>query len=441
MKYTGNYNLRMPEGTDLVNIDDINSNTDNIDKQLKLNNTKIDQIYLELDEKISRKISNIISSKENSYVLPNDSVTVPIGIPGYNESKDTLLVFKNSTFLKNGVDYNISTDSLNITAVSGIWKATDIFDFVMLGAVEGNPDVMAVSCSSSVYIAASAGITNIPINIAGYTPTTDFIEVYQDNLLLYETENYTMAADKMSINLVEYSLAAGEKLLFRLWKKVKTNIDFSDGSLIADASISKRKLSLEVINDLNKSGDLSMLQTTNKTDLVTAINELFQNANNGKTLISNVVGSPLLATDTFQQQKDKIQTLKSNLSTYLNYKGQSSVNTDTLSNLINKVASIRDLKSSASSARSLIENGRNYITVTGLGFTPKIVIIYQSGSEISLWGVYCDYIGSNKREFLEGGTGRFTDFDVVEYVKYGGFKLKLTNGASGYDVNWIAFGA
>ena len=35
MKYTGNYNLKKPEGTDIVNIDDLNENADIIDQKLK----------------------------------------------------------------------------------------------------------------------------------------------------------------------------------------------------------------------------------------------------------------------------------------------------------------------------------------------------------------------------------------------------------------------
>lgn len=35
MKYTTNYNLKQPEGTDIVNIDDLNENADIIDQKLK----------------------------------------------------------------------------------------------------------------------------------------------------------------------------------------------------------------------------------------------------------------------------------------------------------------------------------------------------------------------------------------------------------------------
>ena len=51
---------------------------------------------------------------------------------------------------------------------------------------------------------------------------------------------------------------------------------------------------IELIKN-NISGDISQLNTSNKSSLVAAINELFQSANNGKQLIANAIGNPLPA--------------------------------------------------------------------------------------------------------------------------------------------------
>lgn len=79
---------------------------------------------------------------------------------------------------------------------------------------------------------------------------------------------------------------------------------------------------------------------TKAKDITGAINELFTNANNGKTLISNVVGNPLLASDTFQQQTNKIQGLKNTLASNLTAKEQISSGTESLQNLVNRVGNI-----------------------------------------------------------------------------------------------------
>jgi hypothetical protein len=71
--------------------------------------------------------------------------------------------------------------------------------------------------------------------------------------------------------------------------------------------------------------DLSGLLTESK-DLVGAINELFQSANNGKELIANAIGEPLSSNDTFSAMSDKINNMKQELKDMLNDKG---INVDT----------------------------------------------------------------------------------------------------------------
>lgn len=95
------------------------------------------------------------------------------------------------------------------------------------------------------------------------------------------------------------------------------------------------------INDLSEQiGVLSDLDTTDKTSLVNAINELFTFANDGKAKWSSVIGSPLVSGDTFTQMQNKTQTIKNTLATNLTAKGQSSTGTETLTALAGKVANI-----------------------------------------------------------------------------------------------------
>lgn len=114
---------------------------------------------------------------------------------------------------------------------------------------------------------------------------------------------------------------------------IKTNSGESVESQLAD--ITKQQDDITT-----KQGDLINLKTTNKTNLVNAVNELFTNANSGKSSIANVVGNPLLASDTFQQQSNKIQNLKNTFASNLTSKQQPSNGNESLNNLINKVANI-----------------------------------------------------------------------------------------------------
>lgn len=118
-------------------------------------------------------------------------------------------------------------------------------------------------------------------------------------------------------------------------------------------------------------GNLSGLNTTAKSNLVAAVNELFTFANDGKTKWSNVVGSPLASSDTFTQMQTKTQTVKNTLATNLTAKGQSSLGTETLTALVNKVANVETGKKLPS------------INPTGLSFgnTTSAVDFFNDGTD------------------------------------------------------------
>lgn len=85
-------------------------------------------------------------------------------------------------------------------------------------------------------------------------------------------------------------------------------------------------------------GILSGLNTTAKENLVSAVNELFTFANDGKTKWSSVIGSPLASSDTFTQMQSKTQTIKNTLATNLTAMGKTAAGTETLTELVNKVS-------------------------------------------------------------------------------------------------------
>ena len=76
---------------------------------------------------------------------------------------------------------------------------------------------------------------------------------------------------------------------------------------------------------------------TKSKDIVGAINELFQSANNGKQLIANAIGEPLSSNDTFSAMSDKINDIKSDLKQVLTDEGVATTNSDTMGDLIVKV--------------------------------------------------------------------------------------------------------
>lgn len=101
------------------------------------------------------------------------------------------------------------------------------------------------------------------------------------------------------------------------------------------------------------------------------------NVNNGKNLIANVVGSPLLTTDTFQQQTEKLQSIKNIITNNLNEKGQISNSKENLMSLAYKISNINIGKKWAGGTGKAIENSKDEVCmlVTDLNFEPQTVII------------------------------------------------------------------
>ena len=175
-------------------------------------------------------------------------------------------------------------------------------------------------------------------------------------------------------------------------------------------------------------GILSGLNTTAKDNLVNAVNELFTFANDGKSKWSSVIGSPLVSTDTFSQMQTKTQTIKNTLATNLTNKGQSSVGTEALTALVNKVTSIQtglkltageNLVGRADTARSVLNTNTkikeiksNYTGVVRVRFDLRFTF---SGSGRIAYGQV--YINGIARGVLRTATSEFAttyteDFNV-----------------------------
>lgn len=137
-------------------------------------------------------------------------------------------------------------------------------------------------------------------------------------------------------------------------------------------------------------GTLTALNTTAKSNLVAAVNELFQFANDGKAKWSNVVGSPLASSDTFTQMQTKTQTIKDSLATNLTAKGQTSTGAETLTALVNKVSAIVPGRPIASGETTVFSTSLN---INGLSFKPKSLFLFGSlNSSVGGVMIYSDEI-------------------------------------------------
>ena len=203
---------------------------------------------------------------------------IDISATGYNQNKDTLLVFQNSVFISKDEEYTIS--GTTITKTDGNWEIDDIIDFVVFKTVEENPDLLYTGSITEKYTAVANEVTNIPFTIS-YSSVTDKMKVYHKGVLLEEDVNYSLNINSTSIDLINWSVDIGEEIVFEVWKKITNTDNLVSGSQLNNLSIEKVKLSQGLQDDIdkiaildNEIGDLSLLTTEAKNNLVAAVNEI-----------------------------------------------------------------------------------------------------------------------------------------------------------------------
>lgn len=81
---------------------------------------------------VAKGASILLTQLKNTVTLSSDSTNIPIGIPEFNASQDVLMVFKNSTYVHQGVDWDINPDLISIDVLSGTWLAGTEVNFVVL---------------------------------------------------------------------------------------------------------------------------------------------------------------------------------------------------------------------------------------------------------------------------------------------------------------------
>lgn len=79
-------------------------------------------------------ISSILTQEKNTVMVKNTTPQVEIGISNFDKSRDLLLVFKNSVYLEEGLDYTISEDNSKIVSTEGNWNESGLeisFNFIV----------------------------------------------------------------------------------------------------------------------------------------------------------------------------------------------------------------------------------------------------------------------------------------------------------------------
>lgn len=129
MNYTANYNLKKPEGTDTVNIDDFNNNADILDTEINSINEQIDTLMIQ-DDSFREQINNLdtnkadlIGGKVPSSQLP--MIEVPeVPVQSVNNKTGNIVLVKSDVGLGN-VD-NTADSAKNVLGATKLTTARTI---------------------------------------------------------------------------------------------------------------------------------------------------------------------------------------------------------------------------------------------------------------------------------------------------------------------------
>lgn len=192
----------------------------------------------------------VILVNENVVTITEPTNIVPIGIAGLR-SHHPFFVFKNTVSLSKGHDFYLNDTCEQIINTGGTWDASveepTRFHFVsIVTAANPDPEIMSVAILTNSYIAEADNIINIPIGIGAYNPDTDHLAVILANegVALRSGLHYDLSADKISIDLTDYSLVIGDRIDFEVFKNINHMLDYADGRLLADESVAFVKLDI-----------------------------------------------------------------------------------------------------------------------------------------------------------------------------------------------------
>ena len=335
-----------------------------------------------------------LTTARNRVVLNAESKSeVSIGVSGFNKASGVLMVFTNSRFMTEGVDYEINADSTKIIAIGGAWNeelASDYeIEFVVFKMM-GEEGVISsvnelVKLKNTVIV--NQAVNEVEIGIDGFNEGDD-LTVYRNSVYMIEGVDYKVQGNKIVSLKGNWNAEGGSdyKFTFEVLKTVaKVN---------PDAVVGMENLTEDVKEAIEAAGNIDLngkqdktdngLATTDKT-IVGAINELFQSANNGKELIANAIGEPLSSNDTFSAMSDDINSLLSTFKTNMMNNGISVEGNDKFKQLIEKLALLAD--SEGKGIQVINATGNNTksgkIIIDNLSFKPILVVFKintQSGT-------------------------------------------------------------
>gem|GEM_PF-5847079 len=165
--------------------------------------------------------------------------------------------------LANGTKHDIKLNNLNLMKLSQYDKNNDgIVDFAedsnKLGGKLANEYALKSEVSSNVNIKPFKNIivlqeesNKVKIGISEFNMQIDELLVYQNGIYIEKNKEYKISLDGLYIEKISGNWNKDTIFNFVMYKGVKDKIEYEDGSLILNGSITFDKLNLDIQNRIN----------------------------------------------------------------------------------------------------------------------------------------------------------------------------------------------
>ena len=248
-----------------------------------------------------------LTTARNRVVLNGESKSeVSIGVSGFNKASDVLMVFINSRFMTEGVDYEINADSTKIVAIGEVWNEElasefeiEMIVFKMMGE-EGVVSSVNEIVKLKNTVIVNESVNEVEIGIEGFNKGDD-LTVYRNSVYMIEGIDYEVQGNKIVSLKGTWNAEGGSdyKFTFEVLKTV--------AKINPDAVIGMEHLTEDVKEAIQDASNIDLSGYATKEEL----NELFQNVDNGKNLIATSIGNPLITgNSTFKAMSEAILGLR-----------------------------------------------------------------------------------------------------------------------------------
>lgn len=139
-----------------------------------------------------------VSVVKKAITIEEQTKKVSTGLT-FTKGIDTFLVYKNSIYIEEEVDYDLASNgnTIILKGENETFNVGDILNFILIS--NSNKKVVSLKSTTFVEISSPTNITTVPIKIPEYSRSTDSLFVYMNGTYLEVDHDYYISSDSKYI--------------------------------------------------------------------------------------------------------------------------------------------------------------------------------------------------------------------------------------------------